>query len=152
MTRQFVQPEWKCRGGLVIKIVHILGVIALLFIGFPAYGEDVVSPYDLVGTWINSDQDTRGITKILIITNETQEVEGITIKVWGKCHPQDCEWVPFPLVYDTTPYFAVYQADFKTTTLNFEPLSESLLNVHTMSMFTDGTGRNHGDTYAFTRQ
>jgi len=41
-----------------------------------------------IGTWINEDEDTRGITKIVIRANS----QTIFVHMWGRCHPTDCDW------------------------------------------------------------
>jgi len=40
------------------------------------------------GEWENTDEQTRGISKINIsITGEI-----VTTQIWGRCHPTDCNW------------------------------------------------------------
>jgi hypothetical protein len=40
------------------------------------------------GVWTNVNPLTDGITRIEI----RSEGESLLIHVWGKCHPQDCDW------------------------------------------------------------
>jgi hypothetical protein len=40
------------------------------------------------GQWTNADEDTRDITRLEIGSSLT----GVELKVWGKCHPRDCDW------------------------------------------------------------
>ncbi len=42
----------------------------------------------LVGTWINADSGTGGLTRIVIGRSGSE----LQIHAWGKCHPQDCDW------------------------------------------------------------
>ncbi|MAH88327.1 MAG: hypothetical protein CMF26_06970 [Kiloniella sp.] len=43
---------------------------------------------DLRGAWINVDENTRGITKVVI----GGEGASATLNTWGACHPSDCNW------------------------------------------------------------
>ena len=43
---------------------------------------------DLRGAWINVDDNTRGITKVVI----GGEGANPTLNTWGACHPNDCDW------------------------------------------------------------
>ena len=46
----------------------------------------VTSALNLNGTWVNENENTGGITK-LVIRNGAGNIEA-----WGKCHPRDCDW------------------------------------------------------------
>jgi hypothetical protein len=48
----------------------------------------------LDGTWINIDQNTRSIPKIVIASTSK---DGTQLKWWGKAHPQDTQNGPFKL-------------------------------------------------------
>ncbi len=48
--------------------------------------EELVEKF--VGTWLNVDKNTGHITKIAIVEID----DYLSIQVWGKCHPDDCDW------------------------------------------------------------
>ena len=48
----------------------------------------------LDGTWVNIDQNTRSIPKIVIASTAK---EGTQLRWWGKTHPQDSEYGPVKL-------------------------------------------------------
>ncbi|MCB1984245.1 MAG: hypothetical protein H6936_09980 [Burkholderiales bacterium] len=70
-----------------------------------------------VGTWINPDQNTRGITKAVFneecrddsrttcsgdVCSTTSGVKLVyTAEIWGACHPDDCYWGKIDGVYTT---------------------------------------------------
>lgn len=45
---------------------------------------------DFLADWTNVDTNTRGITRIQI--SGTPTADQATIRVFGKCHPADCDW------------------------------------------------------------
>jgi hypothetical protein len=53
----------------------------------PAIEWPPVAPDSFQGTWINSDPNTRGWTKLEIVQKGLQ----LLVHVWGKCHPTDCD-------------------------------------------------------------
>lgn len=80
------------------------------------------------GTWVNTDNNTSGLTK-LIITNENQ------IQVFKRCNPQDCDWGKVAL-NKTGPasYKAVYGNSLQTQTVLVNEQTDGSLNVvHTES-------------------
>ena len=48
--------------------------------------EEIVERF--VGTWLNVDKNTDNVTKIVIAEIDNY----LSIRVWGKCHPDDCDW------------------------------------------------------------
>ena len=40
------------------------------------------------GVWINMDAHTRGVTKLAIAEKDGE----FTIRAWGACTPEDCDW------------------------------------------------------------
>jgi hypothetical protein len=55
----------------------------------------MAAPGDFVGTWVNKDANTRGITRLVITSAGGNK---LNIQVFGKCHPQDCDWGKTSLV------------------------------------------------------
>ena len=92
--------------------------------------------------------------------NVTRAAGGqMTVQVFGRCHPNDCDWGSAQMVtYGTTVsdsnHFtatAVYAKGFATTTLvmNF---TRGRLDVQALTQFTDGSGRqNYASRDAFAR-
>ena len=66
---------------------------------------------NISGTWLNTDANTGGITK-LIVTNNKE------IQVFGKCSPTDCDWGKTGLTdYNNNTFSAGYKFSFKSTSL-----------------------------------
>jgi hypothetical protein len=97
-----------------------------------------------VGTWVNVDSGTGGITKIQI----TEDASGHHIEAWGACLPTDCEWGKVNLdllgtsVSDPTPDYAIGQWDpgFKDATMTLELVEDGLI-VDLYNVFKDDSGR-----------
>ncbi|MCG6138298.1 MAG: hypothetical protein MET45_27360 [Nostoc sp. LLA-1] len=49
----------------------------------------MAAPADFIGTWVNRDSNTRGITRLVITSAGGNK---LNIRVFGKCHPTDCDW------------------------------------------------------------
>jgi hypothetical protein len=121
-------------------------------IGTPAFAGPAST---MVGTWVNADSSTRGITKLVITeTGNTYEVHG-----FGKCHPTDCDWGKKPMttygsnVSDTTHKVgtAIYNPGFSESTLTIEQ-SGGQITVHDFTRFTDNSGRqNYHARYTFQK-
>lgn len=94
-----------------IKSYRILFSFIVLLGGFfisnLSFAGQCVVPQE-AGTWVNSDPNTNGVTKVVIemVCEDTPKVVcngnicSVTytvtpryyVKVWGKCHPTDCYW------------------------------------------------------------
>jgi len=102
---------------------------------------------NLIGTWINVDNNTRGIKKIIISKATTPKVH-----VFGACSPTACDWgVQQAKAYS---YFsvsavmmeAVYKSGFSVKELNLrltEKNQSKQLIVDTFTHLTDGSGGKH---------
>jgi len=71
------------------------------------------------GTWVNTDPNTKDITKVIISKNGSQ------IQAYGKCHPRDCDWKTTALKTYKDPlwggrngYRAFYDQGFGTRTIS----------------------------------
>lgn len=42
----------------------------------------------LAGEWVSINERTRGLTRVVIAAED----DGLTVEVWERCHPTDCEW------------------------------------------------------------
>jgi hypothetical protein len=101
---------------------------------------------NMVGTWVNTDPSTRGITKLVITeTGNTYEVHG-----FGKCSPNDCDLGKKPMttygssISDTTHQFgtAIYNPGFSESTLTIEQSGGQII-VHDFTRFTDSSARQN---------
>ncbi|MEF8837281.1 MAG: hypothetical protein V5A87_05450 [Candidatus Bipolaricaulota bacterium] len=109
-----------------------------------------------LGRWANVNSDTEGITRLIISSTE----RGKKIRVFGQCHPDDCDWGTTRLnelgddVSDYDPSWAIARwekgyAD-KTLILHF---SGDLLVAETFTVFKDNSGRaNYRSVYRFRRR
>lgn len=84
----------------------------------------IVGQVKEVGTWVNPDTNTTGITKAVFgeecrdaststcngdICSITHGVKLVyTAKVWGKCHPTDCYWGKVDGVYTSAKWLRFY--------------------------------------------
>lgn len=122
-------------------------VVGLVLLGLVMLGSFVVaSPADFLGSWVNVDPNTGGLTKLIV----AQQGGGYTVQGFGKCHPTDCDWGRTTLnllgysVTDTNPQWglAVWNAGFKTTTLVIHVEGEQLV-AETYDVFAPGDGRSN---------
>ncbi|MBK6936757.1 MAG: hypothetical protein IPH18_07600 [Chitinophagaceae bacterium] len=103
----------------------------------------VSKPDNISGTWVNTDQNTQGITK-LIVSNDN------SIQVFGRCSPQDCDWGKTSLVSTgSNSYRAVYALNYKTTNLNLL-LNGTELVLNGSDIYKDGRP-NRAYTYSFKK-
>jgi hypothetical protein len=100
----------------------------------------------MVGTWVNADSSTGGVTRLVITgTGNTYEVHG-----FGKCSPTDCDWGKKPMttygtnVSDVTHQIgtATYKPGFAETTLTMEQSGGQII-VHSFTRFTDSSNRQN---------
>lgn len=100
-----------------------------------------------VGTWVNTNSSTRGITR-LVVTNAGGNK--LNIQVFGKCSPTDCDWGKQSLVtygsnvQDTNHRSAtvVYNKGFSDTIVTLS-LSGRQLNLQSFTEFKDQSGRQN---------
>ena len=106
----------KLENKTILSILFLPMALLLSFVSPSANaGMCVVGQVKEVGTWVNPDRDTRGITKAVFAEecrNDTKTVcngnicsrtFGVklvyTAKLWGQCHPRDCYWGKVDGVY-----------------------------------------------------
>ncbi|SRR5579883_732078 len=53
------------------------------------------APSDFIGTWVNTNPNTRGITRFIVTSAGNNK---LNLQVFGKCHPADCDWGKTTLV------------------------------------------------------
>jgi hypothetical protein len=136
-----------------LPLVVLSSSLAVGLVSQPAFANNAQS---LVGTWVNQDANTRGITKVEV----TGTPGNYQIRTFGQCSPTDCDWGNSSLitygssVSDTTHNYGTttYNPGFATTNLTLES-SGGTLTVNSFTRFTDNSGRqNYHGKYTFRKQ
>ncbi len=134
-----------------MKKILFLGL--LLFLVFPL----ISAINQFSGTWINTDRNTSGITKISIRISGTN----VYVHAWGKCHPRDCDWGEVPAyAFSQSPsssvrdhalaVIAVFRNSYSKTFFILKPVSNRLK----AEVYTHYTGNGRNDfkkTYYFKK-
>jgi len=99
------------------------------------------------GQWRNADAATRSITRVEI-------TEGPRVRVWGKCHPQDCDWgKPERAELKRGMVHVRWNHGFAVRQQTARRLESGLLELVTQTHFTDRSQRrDYTSTEQFTRQ
>ena len=110
-----------------------------------------------VGTFVNEDANTRGITRLTLSEDDT-------IRVWGRCHPADCDWgeetafaygahVGSDLRTAADAVTVTYVKGFATTILLITPLKDDRVRVDVFTRFTDRSRRTaYAVSHVFVRE
>ncbi|QLE57362.1 hypothetical protein [Nostoc sp. TCL26-01] len=107
----------------------------------------LAAPGDFVGTWVNKDGNTRGITRLVVTSAGGNK---LNIQVFGKCHPTDCDWGTTSLltygvnVQDTNHGYgsANYNKGFANTFLGLGQSGQEIM-VQSYTQFLDNSGRQN---------
>ncbi|OUL19968.1 hypothetical protein [Nostoc sp. 106C] len=107
----------------------------------------LAAPADFVGTWVNKDANTRGVTRLVITSAGTNK---LNIQVFGKCHPTDCDWGTAPVVtyglnvQDTNHTYgtANYNKGFSNTLLTLDYAGSQIM-LQGFTQFLDNSGRQN---------
>lgn len=103
---------------------------------------------DLLGTWMNTDANTRGMTK-LVITKVDNQIVGL--RGYGKCSPSDCDWGAITTSLSQPWTVGMYQFGFKETRISFRRTGDQL-QVQMNDHYTDRSGRqDRSEQYTFAR-
>ena len=127
---------------------HLYPVIAALLVLFcssPVFA----SIGQFTGMWVNTDSNTRGVTKLKI----TQSGGNVKLQAWGKCHPEDCDWGTVPaFIYapsvSSNPMqkgravSAMFDKGFSQTLVIVKPMGNKL-RAEVYTRFTDNSGRSN---------
>jgi hypothetical protein len=105
------------------------------------------APSDFVGTWVNKNANTSGITRLVVTSAGGNQ---LNIQVFGKCHPTDCEWGTKPLVtyglnvQDTNHNYAttIYNQGFANSVLTLGYAGNEIL-LQGYTQFLDNSGRQN---------
>ncbi|HTL88968.1 MAG TPA: hypothetical protein VL134_06180 [Leptolyngbya sp.] len=117
------------------------------------------APQDFVGTWVNVDSNTRGVTRVVVTTAPSNTLK---VQVFGKCHPTDCAWgttqlttygsnVQDPNHKEAT---ATYNQSFANQLLVFalEGANSRQMSLQSFTQFKDQSARqNYFAQYHFKR-
>jgi peroxiredoxin/outer membrane lipoprotein-sorting protein len=100
----------------------------------------------LVGSWINQDPSTSGVTEIAFTYNNNAVLQ---VHVWGKCEPVDCDWGLSEIQLSNGVARAVSDEGFSSTTMEFVLLPDQRLLLVYKSKYNDQSGRNDQDHVEF---
>ncbi|MEM8806321.1 MAG: hypothetical protein AAGF01_09880 [Cyanobacteria bacterium P01_G01_bin.38] len=99
-----------------------------------ARGSDIDS---WVGTWVNVDAATRGMTRLKIIKTSDQK---ITLQGFGKCHPRDCDWGVTSATLQRGRLGALYDVGWKKTNIIVTQANDQLI-ADVFSDYSEEDGR-----------
>ena len=127
-------------------IARIATPAITFFLFLPFMNTSYTQLNDMVGVWVNTDPDTRGITKIAIY-----EKDGATmIRAFGSCSPTDCDMgsTDFHLLGDSVqstklPYgFATWDSGFAVSHFTLT-LAKDKMSVSDFTIFKDRSNRTN---------
>ena len=108
---------------------------------------------DLRGTWINVDDNTRGITKVVIGGSGAV----VSLSAWGSCSPNDCVWgevpaSPLSSSVSAAPesadrIVAVYEKSYKMSILNAYRSGNKLIVDNATDFKDNRTDTFNSDTF-----
>lgn len=117
------KSKYETSYALSVLILSLLVLLSVISTGADA-GLCAVGRVKEVGTWVNPDINTRGITKAVFgeecrddsrttcsggICRTTHGVKLVyTAKLWGQCHPSDCYWGKVDGVYTSADWLRFY--------------------------------------------
>src|SRR5215475_8899182 len=112
-------------------------------IQFSHPGGAVVDPQPLAGTWMNTNNGTRGITRVEISMKDG----GVAVRAFGACDPSPCDWgESYAEVFAEDPdsnkgnaFNALYDFGFMETRLQAH-IRQGLLVVAKFDRFKDDSG------------
>ena len=118
-----------------------------LTLALGAIAPALAAPQDYVGTWVNKNPNTRSVTHFVV---RSTGANTLSVQVFGKCHPTDCNWGTVPLVTyglnvnDTrdTNATATYPKSFAQSLLTLDWTGKSAL-MQEFTQFTDNSGRQN---------
>jgi hypothetical protein len=107
-------------------------------------GGAVIDPRPLVGSWMNTNNGSRGITRVAVSLKES----GIVVRAFGACEPSPCDWgESYAEVFASEPdsiegnaFNALYDFGFMETRLQAH-IRQGLLVVAKFDRFKDHSGR-----------
>jgi hypothetical protein len=154
------------RSKMIKSLIAAAVVISSSFLGSIANASVcIVGQVKEVGTWVNQDSNTRGVTKVIFgeecrdastvkcngdICSITSAVKLVyTARVWGKCHPTDCYWGKVDGKYTSAKWLRFYyDPGFakKTVWGQIKSGDNNKLRLVVDTYFTDSSGRKDYQT------
>ncbi|MBS3919499.1 MAG: zinc ribbon domain-containing protein [Deltaproteobacteria bacterium] len=98
-----------------------------------------------LGHWTNEDSNTRSITRVNIRSGPSGTV---FIRMWGKCHPEDCDWGEKKVNVDESERVISieWRWGFGVQAQQLDILPDGRLRVLSNMRFTDNSGRQDYDS------
>lgn len=118
--------------------------IALFLLSF--FQSQTTATNPLVGSWVNQDSSTGGITEIAINDSGNDRLQA---HVWGSCNPRDCDWGITDVVAGNGLARSVFDLGFLMTAMEFIPLPDGRLLVVYKSDFQDKSNQSDTDHVEF---
>lgn len=118
----------------------------------------IAAPRDFVGTWVNANSNTRGITKLVV---RRAAGNRLVIRAYGSCSPRDCDWGRARLttygrnVQDKNHRSATttYNKNFANTFLTINLRGKDRLTLQSFTQFKDKSNRqNYSSTAVFRKR
>ncbi len=120
-SRQYLKNCLRKKSSIFLFPICVLTTVLLLISSNTHASTCNPGTVQEVGTWINPDVNTRGITKAVFneecvhdpshdsvengIGRQTSAVKLVyTAEVWGACHPEDCYWGKVEGVYTSADW------------------------------------------------
>jgi hypothetical protein len=112
-----------------------------------------------IGNWQNVDAKTRGITRLVI----TRQGADLSMRAWGQCHPQDCDWgsvgayaygpnVSANLNHTAQAVSALFTPQHAQTLVIVHKAGKNRIRAEVLTRFTDKSKRtNYRNVHTFAR-
>lgn len=124
-------------------------IVLLLFPAAPTAQVENPRQEDLVGSWVNADPGTAGVTEVLVRRADT----GWSVRVWAACHPADCDWGDQVADWWNGSLVAKYDSGFVTHDLQLVARRDGGMVLVRRDEFHDKSGREgSGAAEFFTRK
>jgi Predicted periplasmic protein (DUF2092) len=102
-----------------------------------------------VGTWVNHDSSTLGVTQIVI----SDKNGGLDAHAWGSCTPVDCDWGTTPItVKDGTPTAEFHTGPIVTTMYFIILPNDTLMAVYKSESKEGPKFKDQDHTESFDRE
>jgi hypothetical protein len=132
------------------KTARICALTAALLSAGGLTGPAAADVSDFLGDWHNVDSDTSGVTHIVVTPAGGNQV---TIRVFGQCDPNDCDWgarpghsyTENPSSHDVRSITAFFNAGFANKLIVLRRAPGGDMRFEVMTDFTDGSGREDYD-------
>ena len=110
------------------------------------FGADTTAANPLVGSWVNQDSSTGGITEIAIGDSEDGRLR---VHVWPNCEPRDCDWGITDVSSGNGLARSTFDFGFLTTAMEFVLLPDGRLLVAFKTEYRDQSQRHEPDHAEF---